>query len=383
METINIRIDSLSYGGSGVGRHNGIVYFVPFSVPGDLLEISVTKKEKRYREAEIIRIIEASPNRVEPSCPFFGECGGCQWQQADYKIQLDQKVSELKSAIRKNRLTDADDKINAIIESPEQYGYRRTARFKIQTAADGAIEYGFYRASSRDLIKIDKCLLLDKRINDFLPEVQTDMPGLIGFDLFMDKEGGIHPFYRFSEKDLGADFYQVNSGVNERLLDFVAGTVRDAGIEHPRILDLYCGDGNLSLQFADRAASITGWDNSKTAISRGRTRAESLREQYPGCRIRFFEEDVARSWRNIAGWAKQSDLIILDPPRRGLKNQVSRLAGLNIPLIIYISCSPPALARDLKGLVEAGYRIEEIQPLDMFPQTFHLETIAVLRKAGA
>ncbi|HAK44796.1 MAG TPA: hypothetical protein DCO79_02590 [Spirochaeta sp.] len=381
METLNIRIDSLSYGGSGVGRHEGIVYFVPFSVPGDLLEIRVTKQEKRYREAEIVKIIEASPNRIEPPCPFSGVCGGCQWQQADYKTQTAQKVNELRSALVKNRLNDDAGKIKPIIESPKQFGYRRTARFKTQSAEDGTQEYGFYRAASNELIKIDNCPLLDERINNYLPKVKLGNPGLVGFDLFMDEEGSVHPFYRFSEKDLGADFFQVNEEINKKLLNYVSDTVKKhTSDKNPRLLDLYCGDGNLSLQFAAHAASITGWDNSKTAIERGRKRAEALKEEYPKCRTRFFEADVARSWKNIAGWAKQTDCIILDPPRRGLKNQTSRLAGLNVPLIIYISCSPPALVRDIAALEKAGYRVEELQPLDMFPQTYHLETVAVLRK---
>ena len=325
METLEIRIDSLSYGGSGVGRHEGIVYFVPLSVPGDLLRIQITNKEKRYREAMIVEIIEASPNRVEPPCPYFGECGGCQWQQVDYKTQLEQKAGELRAALKKKGLNEPADRLNPIIPSREQYGYRRTARFKIRKAGDGSTELGFYRPASRELIGLDNCMLLDPRLNEYLPGITKDTPGLAGVDLFLDDKGCVHPYYLFSDKDQGADFYQVNTGVNEELLTYIRKTVHDTGIKNPRILDLYCGDGNLSLQFSDIAASINGWDNSKTAISRGRSAAESLKEEYPGCRIRFYEEDVARSWRNIAGRAKQTDIVILDPPRRGLKNQVARL----------------------------------------------------------
>lgn len=381
METINIKIDSLSYGGSGVGRHEGIVYFVPFSVPGDLLEVRITKQEKRYREAEIVKIIEASKDRIEPPCPYSGECGGCQWQQVDYRVQIEQKVNELRQALIKHKLNEAAEKIAPAVESPKQLEYRRTARFKTQADADGKVKYGFYRSESRDLIEIDKCMLLDKRINEFLPKVKFDNPGLAGFDLFMDEGGDVHPFYRFSEKDLGADFFQVNEGINTELLKYVNDIIKKytAG-KQPRIIDLYCGDGNLSLQFADYAASVTGWDNSKTAISRGRSRAERLKQEYPKCKTRFFEADVARSWKNIAGWSKQTDCIILDPPRKGLKNKTSRLAGLNVPLIVYISCSPPALVRDIAELQKAGYRVEELQPMDMFPQTYHLETVVVLRK---
>jgi 23S rRNA (uracil1939-C5)-methyltransferase len=196
----------------------------------------------------------------------------------------------------------------------------------------------------------------------------------------MDESGEVEPFYRFSERDAGADFYQVNSGGNKALLKYVNDTVKKYTEKSTRIMDIYCGDGNLSLHFADYASSITGWDNSKSAIARGKNRAEGLKKEYPWCKTRFFEADVAKSWKNIAGFAKQTDCVILDPPRKGLKNEAARLAGLNVPLIIYISCSPPALVRDLAALQKTGYRIEELQPLDMFPQTYHLETVAVLRK---
>lgn len=380
METLTIRIDSLSYGGSGVGRFEGIVYFVPFSVPGDLLEIKVTKEEKRYREAEIVKIIEPSPDRVTPPCKYFGDCGGCQWQQVSYSKQLECKVDELKSALHKIKLDKAAEKIMPIIASSNEYAYRRTAQFKINSVEGGLPEIGFYRSQSNELIKIDNCMLLDDKINNFLPLVKLDNSKLVGFDLFIDDKGDVQPFYRYSERDLGADFSQVNTLGNNELLKYVKGIVKKFATDSPRILDIYCGDGNLSLQLADHAASITGWDNSKTAIARGKHRAEALKEEYPKCKTRFFEADVAKSWKNIAGFAKQTDCIILDPPRRGLKNEAARLAGLKVPLIIYISCSPPALVRDLATLEKAGYKVEELQPLDMFPQTYHLETVAVLRK---
>lgn len=383
METLTIRIDSLSYGGNGVGRVEGIVYFVPLSTPGDLLEIQVTKQEKRYREAKIVKIIEASADRAEPPCPYYGECGGCQWQHVSYPKQIESKINEFKSALHKTRQDAIIEKLNPIIESEDKFGYRRTARFKVgqSTESKGKPEYGFFRSESRELVKIDKCILLDKRINDFLPQVNLDKKNLVGFDLFMDENGKVQPFYRFSERDLGADFYQVNSGVNEKLLKYINETVKKhTQGKTPRILDIFCGDGNLSLQFADYAASITGWDNSKKAIAKAKNRAEALKEEFPKCKTKFFEDDVARSWKNIAGFAKQTDCIILDPPRRGLKNQAARLAGMDVPLIIYISCSPPALVRDLDVLTKAGYKVEALQPLDMFPQTYHLETVAVLRK---
>ena len=380
METIEIRIDSLSYGGAGVGRAEGIVHFVPFSCPGDLLEIKITRREKRYREAEIVRIIEASPDRVNPPCPYFGTCGGCQWQHVDYKSQLESKEKELKSALVKSRLGDCSSKVLPVIPSPAEYGYRRTARFKIgKKGKDGAPEAGFFKTSSHDLVGIEKCLLLDDALNNGFKDTDINKTNLVGFDLFLD-DGKVVPFYRFSEHDIGADFFQANGEVNKIMMNYIRKIVAEHLKDNPRILDLFCGDGNLSLQFAETAASITGWDNSKTAIQRGKMRAEKMKEAGIKCRIRYHEADVDRSWKFISGHAREADCIIIDPPRRGLKKQAARLAGLKVPLIIYVSCSPPALTRDLAMLTEAGYQVEELQPLDMFPQTYHLETVAVLKR---
>ncbi|MBI9106592.1 MAG: class I SAM-dependent RNA methyltransferase [Spirochaetales bacterium] len=381
MNTLEITIDSLSYGSAGVGRVGGIVYFVPFSCPGDRLEIKVTKTEKRYREAEIVRIIEPSADRIKPPCPYYGVCGGCQWQQVSYPLQLKGKERELRMNLSKARLSEIEEKVKTCVPSPKELAYRRTARFKVVKNPDtGKPEAGFYQAASYNLVKVEKCLLLNEALNSSLKDIDITKPGLVGFDLFYDETDKVVPFYRFSEKDQGADFFQVNGEVNEAMMEYLKKTVAEKIDGKPRILDIYCGDGNLSLQMAGEAAAITGWDNSKTAIARGNMRAEALKESGERCKIKFYEADVDKSWKFISGYAREADCIIIDPPRKGLKNQTARLAGLKVPLIIYVSCAPPALARDLAAFVEAGYEIEEIQPFDMFPQTYHLETVTVLRR---
>ena len=235
------------------------------------------------------------------------------------------------------------------------------------------------------MIEIDRCLLLDERLNDYLPEVRTESPGLRGFDLFLDDKGGVHPFYIHSKYDQGADFIQVNPEVNRKMLEYIQATVRSRLTEirkdgAARLLDLFCGDGNLSLPFADTAASITGWDYSRTAVERAEAGAESAMEKNPDCRIKYHEADLSRSWKKIAAHAGRTDCILVDPPRKGLKKQAAQLAGLRAPIIIYVSCSPPALVRDLAVMKDYGYQLKELQPLDMFPQTYHLETVAVLAR---
>ena len=159
-------------------------------------------------------------------------------------------MKELAAALNKTGMEQAAGTIKPIVPSPKVLGYRRTARFKTGESEKepGVITPGFYRNESRDLIEIDRCLLLDDRINAKLASVKMNIDGLVGFDLFLDSDGEVRPFYRFSERDPGADFVQVNSDVNSVLVDYLDRTIRERTEKGMRILDLYCGDGNLSLQ---------------------------------------------------------------------------------------------------------------------------------------
>ncbi|MDC7125012.1 MAG: TRAM domain-containing protein [Spirochaetales bacterium] len=377
MGKLTIRVDSLAYGGKAVGRHEGIVYFIKDGVPGDLVEIQVTKSEKRYKEAEIIQIIEESPERCVQPCKYAHECGGCQWQHVKYDYQLTSKVTELASALNKAGLSISDKTIKEPTPSPKVFEYRRTARFKIEKeSVSGKIKKGFYSEKSNNIVEIDNCMLLNPKINEAFKTVDVSTDGIKGFDLFLDDEGSVKPFYRFSERDQGADFFQVNTEVNNLMKSYIKDKCENLP-KGFKIADLYCGDGNLSLDFAKAASSIIGWDYSKTAIDRGNAKAEKLNQL---CKINFRTTDINRNWKRIAPIAAKADLLLLDPPRKGLKKQAEKIAKLGAPYIIYVSCAPPALARDLKTFTAAGYSIEELKPFDMFPQTYHLETVTILKK---
>ncbi len=379
MDTLKLRIDTLSYGGDGIGRHENIVYFVPFSAPGDLLEVKITRKEKNYRKAEIVRIIEPSASRRAAPCGYFGTCGGCQWQHINYETQLYEKERELKSAFLKTGQDNAASMILPVTGSDDEFHYRRIARFKLhKNRHSGQTEKGFYKRASKQFMRISECMLLDKRLEG--TAVPTLKGHAAGLDAWIDDSGSANTLIRYSEKDPGADFVQVNSRMNEKLRQIVYAAVTDHfGNRQFKAADLFCGDGNLSLQFHGRASSIIGWDYSINAIKKANE--EAALKVSSSCRIEYHERNIDHSINRILGEIKKSDCLIIDPPRRGLKKHASAIAELKVPLVIYVSCSPPDLVRDIKYFSEQAYETTLIQPLDMFPQTYHLETVCVLKKS--
>ncbi len=380
MDTLRLRIDTLAYGGDGIGRHENIVYFVPFSAPGDLLEVKITRKEKSYRKAEIVKILEPSASRRTAPCEYFGTCGGCQWQHIGYNTQLAEKERELRSAFLKTGQDEAASKIQPVTGSDDEFHYRRIARFKLhKNRHSGRTEKGFYKRASNQFMRISECMLLDKRLDG--TEVPPFKGHAAGLDAWLDDSGSTNTLIRYSEKDPGADFVQVNSRMNEKLQKIVFDAVTEHfGTRAFNAADLFCGDGNLSLQLHDRASSINGWDYSINAIRKANEGAALKGSS--NCRIEYHERNIDHSINRILGEIKKSDCLIIDPPRRGLKKHAAAIAELKVPLVIYVSCSPPDLVRDLKYFSEQAYETALIQPLDMFPQTYHLETVCVLKKSG-
>jgi len=376
MNRITIRIDSLAYRGSGVGRVDNVVYFVPLAAPRELLEIEIVKQEKRFRIGRIIRIIEPSPYRIEPVCPYFGDCGGCSWQHITYQQQLEEKRKILEDAIARIGKTAAE--IDPVIPSPDIYGYRNRTRLRF--AAGGRI--GYFAAESHRLIEIESCPILSSEINSSLPRLKSESalesPPSGEIEIYLDPEGSVQYSYISSSRKTALSFSQVNHGVNSLLKEKIYSLVTDFYREDkpPVILDLYCGDGNLSLHLSSIAGSIRGWDLSAAAIRKAGQTMQKLGLQ----NVVYKRTDVDRALAEIDRSGKSADILIADPPRRGLKGIIPAIVSLEAPFIFYISCVPPILARDLAELIKAGYTIKKVIPFDMFPQTFHLETLVVLAR---
>ena len=355
-EVLELTIDSLAYRGPGVGRHEGMVVFVPLTAPGDRVRVRVHERRDGYLRAELLEVLEPSPVRVAPPCPLFGVCGGCDWQHVAYPAQLEAKQAVVRDNLR--RIGRIEAEVRPVVASPA-YRYRNRVRLHVK---DGAV--GYFGRGSHRLVPVESCLLLDPRLEAALPLARGAGEGDV--ELRLTPDGGVSVG--------GGAFGQVNTAVNRELLGALRGAVSQPAPRSPAILDLYCGDGNLSIPLAG-GGLIEGYDISASAVRRARARAAE--EGLAGAVFRRGAVTPAFLSR-LRG--RGFDLLILDPPRKGLEGLAHPVAALDVPLVAYVSCSPPALARDLRSFTERGYVPELIQPLDMFPQTFHVETLAVLAR---
>jgi 23S rRNA (uracil1939-C5)-methyltransferase len=358
------RIESLAYRGAGIARDDGKAVFVTGAVPGDTLRIRVLASRKRYAEGEILEILHPSPQRVDPLCPVFGRCGGCQWQHLAYEAQLEAKRDILVQTLARIGKIDAPEP--TMVAAPKPFGYRRRVRFQ---AKDGMI--GFYGAGGRELIEVESCPVLEAGINDRLPSIAKEAVGR-GFtgQISLDLETS-NVEWSASGSSSSFPFSQANALINEKLREFVVDSVLEVPSEGP-VFDFFCGDGNLSLGLARRGLSVRGWDIAAEAIRRANTEAAGLRD------AGYTRRSVAKMGPRDFTEFSSPRAIILDPPRRGLGAGGSFAADLGAERLLYVSCSPPDLARDIELLRSRGYALVRLYGLDMFPQTYHLEVLAVL-----
>lgn len=308
---------------------------------------------------------------VEPRCEYFGSCGGCQLQHLAYPSQLKWKRNLLVEVLAGLVPTE---KIAGVVPSPLQWHYRR----RIQVHATPRGEPGFYGAGSSQVVPIAACAIADARLNEALPEVQANFaermagrgrPSRLGCELTLLPDGSV------SLQDLGEDryFLQNNPGANQRLLEDLKTFL--AGLEVRRVLELFAGSGNLALSLCGPPMEWTAVESDPAATQVGQI--ESKGRALP---IKWKAEKVHRFLRGVAAGA--FDLVILDPPRGGAGRILPALIHLAAPQIIYLSCSPTALAEDLKGLLREGYEIQWVKPYDFFPQTTHVECLVHLRQRG-
>jgi len=414
-----IKIDSLSYGPYGIGRREGRVIFVPLTVPGDEVEVRGVEDKGNYVLGELARLIKPSPQRQTPPCPYFGSCGGCPWQQVQYETQLAAKAKSVEDALRRIGKLDGFELL-PILPPPQPYHYRR----RIRLQSDHNRRLGFYRPFSHELIEIDSCLIADPQVDRclgharrwltalkskirYLEIVSGDENGQVV--LVGDAEGGLAleddaTSARFLDQheelsglilfgrgwrrswgeekilvdaedglkmEIDADvFLQVNQEGNRQL---VREVLQWGGFhERDRVLELYCGAGNFTLPVARRSRGVVGVDGNPRSVENGRRNSRLHRVK----NIRWIDDDVRKAVRHLAEAAEKFSKVILNPPRFGAKGLDEDLARLGAEKILYVSCNPATLARDLSAMSQRGYRLKRVLPIDLFPHTFHVEALA-------
>ena len=418
-----IVIDALAYGPYGIGRLDGKAVMIPDTAPGDKIVARFVESKERYAVGEVLRIIEASPLRQTPPCPYVGRCGGCSWQHLRYEAQLRAKQQSVADALRRiGKLSDFD--LRPIIPSANEYHYRRRIRLQV----DGAKRLGFYGAGSHDLVEIDSCRIADDRLNSAIEPLRRWLSGLNtaiehieiingdepnelvvvaktarafvsgdepACEALVNSTDGVSGLILSGRYDrrlwgkpwitinlrndlslkLDADvFTQVNAEGNRQMILHLLAMGNFHSRDH--VLELYCGAGNFTLPIATRVRQIVAVEGYRLAIANGKLNAQKYRLE----NIDWHCSAVSQALAYFKSKRRKFSKIVLDPPRTGAKGIEADLAALSAEMILYVSCNPTTLARDLAALAKFGYKLSSVQPIDFFPHTFHVESLAVMMR---
>ena len=365
---VDLNIEDIAFGGKGVARENGKAVFVPFTIEGEKISARIVREKKQFAEAELVEVRESSPHRVEPRCPYFGRCGGCSYQHTSYEHQLAIKWRQTRDVLQRiGKLKDIP--MRPIVPSPLEYAYRN--RITVH-ALDGVV--GFFRRDSHRLIDIEHCPIAMDEVNRALAGLRAQRV----------RDG----HYTLRAEDGPRVFSQTNDAVAMALRDLVAKMVAE---NHELLVDAYCGAGFFAKALLNKFERIIGIDWDRFAIEAAMRNATAKETYVAG----DMEEELNRVLQTggveaAVSAAQLEDLrvrtrattLIVDPPAMGLSETIRKTIVDLVPqTLIYISCNPATLARDLAEL-RKKYSVESVTPLDMFPQTAEIE-VAVHLKISA
>jgi 23S rRNA (uracil1939-C5)-methyltransferase len=350
MRVAELEIEDVAFGGKGVGREQGKAVFVPYTIEGEIVSAEIVREKKQFAEAELVEVKQSSPDRVEPQCPYFGHCGGCAYQHISYEHQLAIKWRQVRDALQRiGKLKGIP--MRPIIPSPEQYGYRNRITVHAQ---DGVI--GFFRRDSHRLIDIERCPISRDEVNRALTKLRTQTHIRDGH-------------YTLRASDSARVFSQTNDAVANALRDLIVNLVPP---NQQLLIDAYCGAGFFAKTLLDKFERVIGIDWDRFAIAGAKENATEKETYIAG--------DVETELKKVeAVRSTGPTTIIVDPPATGLSAEVRKaIVDLAPATLIYVSCNPPTLARDLRDL-QGNFTIESVTPLDMFPQTAEIEVVVHLR----
>ena len=432
VKRIDAEIESLVWGGKGLARVDGKVFFVAKSAPLDKVRIAVTKEKSDYGEGEIEKIIYPSPFRMAPVCPHFSKCGGCQFLHINYRKQLEEKERITKEVLR--RWTE-EARFEPIVPSPMPIGYRHSGDFHLFLDR-GALKLGFYEPESHRIVPFDHCHLFSDAFNDKLREIKSVMEGfrmkekLFKLNLSSDEndrdmvlavslkemseqacrflldelnasglKGTLFVGTRENEEILRSgdvslsyalasekgffpggiklkydtrSFTQADYRMNRAIVDDVLSMMSLS--RHEKVLELYSGIGNFTLPIASCCKEVTAVESSRFAVADAKDNAAAN-----GCEnIQHLEGSVVEWIVKLIGRSARFDAVLLDPPRTGAFEVLAHLPSLSPRRVVYVSCSLPTLDRDLRRLSDFGFRPKIFRTYDLFPQTYGIETAVLL-----
>lgn len=429
--------ENYTHDGQGVVKADGYPIFVKGLIRGETAKIQIMKDKKSYAFGRIAKLLEVNEHRVKPACPVYGKCGGCQLQHMDPEAQQDFKREKVQDVI--NRIAKLPIRVNPVLDMEEPFAYRNKGQIPVDVK-NGSVMTGFYRIHSNDIIDIDNCLIQSEVINTIMQVIKKDLKlykngkdlrHLLIKHAFSTKEAmvvfisrnhsiphldemiahiqAVYPKLKTVIVNLNKrtdnvilgnreyvvygdgyivdelqglrfyisskSFYQINPKQTVKLYQQALAYANLSGQEE--VLDLYCGVGTISLFLAKKAKRVTGIEIVPEAIADAKRNA-ALNEIK---NVEFICSDAASYAEELAKKQKQLDLIVVDPPRKGCDEiTLHAMVKMHPDKIVYVSCDPATLARDLKVLGENGYAVKAIQPVDMFPQTYHVECVCLLTR---
>lgn len=380
-DRFNLKIDAVAFGGAGVGRKDGLVIFVPFTAPGDVAQIEVIQCKKKFARGRLLKIVAPSPWRTDPLCKYYGACGGCAYQHIRYERQLDIKRKQVEDAFTKIGGLAAPA-VAPVIASPQMYAYRGKAT--LHAARTGkSLQLGFMDISGGALADIDRCEIMHETINDQIRQIRSAQalssreeditlwsePCKASEDAVIRNVEG----REFLVPRNG--FFQANIYLTGRMVAEVCRLLDRREIR--TVVDACCGCGLFSLFTASHASRVLGVEVHEKSVEFARLNAK----RQGITNTEFIRGDIADVLGGMARKKESVDVVVLDPPRTGLDPQaIAAISSIKPMDIIYISCNPATQARDVRAFMEAGFELKNLQPLDMFPQTDHIETIGLLRR---
>ncbi len=403
---MKVKIEKLDHQGRGIARSEGLTIFVENALPEEVVEIELTKTKKKIAEARVIKWIQKSKNRVLPKCPYYDKCGGCHLMHLNIEEQNSYKEQKIKEILTRYGEVQ-EERIKTLIKNETPYYYRNKATFQVKE------QLGFYQKKSYDIVPIDSCLIVHPKINEILAylkklslknitqiivkssdngeysmvvmetngnvskkSIQQVLEGHVT-TLIINQEvvfgdGVIYEkmkdkVFQISPKS----FFQVNTKMAVKLYEKVLEYASLTGKEI--VYDLYCGTGTIGIFLSDKAKEVIGIEVNEDAI----LNANHNKEINQASNVTFYGGDVSKK---IDELNQKPDVIVVDPPRAGLDiHTIQMLKKLNSKRIIYVSCDPMTLARDLK-LLQENYEIKEVTPFDLFTHTYHVENVCLLER---
>jgi len=369
-DPITLTIHDLAFGGEGVGRIDEFVVFVPFVITGETVTAVITEVKKNFARAKLVRVVTPAPERIAPECRYFGACGGCQYQHIDYAAQLRYKHKQIADLFeRVGKISP--DKVQPVLPCPSPYGYRN--RIMIRSQWNGPAKrlvIGFIRGDNNFVEDIEECKISEPALNEQIRAVRANPP----------PKGGIKVVLRVQPENWAvpeSSFFQNNFFLLPKLVETVRAFLQAGGSRH--LIDLYCGVGFFGIEAADVVDSFIGVEYDQLAIKAARQNA-AVRGIANGEFVTAKVEEVLPEL--LKNFSPEKTSVILDPPRKGCWPETLELLRQTRPAqVIYVSCHPATMARDLNILCADGvFELSCVQPLDMFPQTQHVECVADLRR---